>query len=166
MQIAFDIKAAVAITSAFAQAPEIVLDELETAMGSAVAYLQRETQENTPTAMGSLRQSFIGGVQVMALLDSVFGTVSSPLPYALPVEMGTKPHHPPLEPLINWVEVKLGLYGDEAESAARSIQRKIGRFGTPGYGMARFALIDGKDTIAAEFSDAAERIVARVGGLA
>lgn len=166
MRLGLDISTAVSITSAFARAPAIVLEELETAMGSAVEYLKRETQENTPTAMGTLRQSFIGGVDVIASLDAVFGTVGSPLPYALPVELGTKPHYPPIEPLINWVEVKLGLTGDDAESAARAIQRKIGRVGTPGYGMARFALIDGRDTIAAEFADAAERIVARVEALA
>lgn len=166
MRLGLEISTAVAITTAFARAPVIVLDELETAMGSAVAYLVRETQENTPTAMGTLRQSFIGGVDVLASLDAVFGTSGSPLPYALPVELGTKPHYPPLEPLINWVEVKLDLVADEAESAARAIQRKIGRFGTPSYGMARFALIDGRETIAAEFADAAERIVQRVGALA
>lgn len=166
MQLSLDMTTAVAITAAWHAAPEIVLDELETAMGNAVLYLQRETQERTPTAMGTLRQSFIAGVDVVALLDSVFGTVGSPLPYAMPVEMGTKPHYPPLEPLITWAEVKLGLEGDEAESAALGIQRKIGRFGTPGHGMARYALIDGQSTIAMEFAEAAERIVARVGGMA
>ena len=166
MRIGFDVPTAAAISRAYAQAPEIVLDELETAMGSAVAYLLRETQEATPTASGVLRRSFIGGVDVVAALDAVFGTVGSSLPYALPVELGTKPHYPPLEPLIDWVELKLGLTGPEAETAALGIQRKIGRVGTPGYGMARFALLDGRDTIVAEFEQAAERIVARVGGLA
>lgn len=166
MQVRLDIVTADAITRAWHVAPQIVLDELETAMGQALVYLQRETAERTPTAMGTLRQAYQVNVESSALLDAVFGTLSNPLPYALPVELGTKPHYPPLAPLLNWVEVKLGLQGDEAESAALGIQRKIGRVGTPGYGMARYALMDGQQTIYAEFADAARRIESRVGDLA
>lgn len=166
MRIGLDVTTAAQLTAAFAKAPEIVLDELETAMGSAVAYLLRETQENTPTASGVLRRSFFGRVDVLASLGAVFGTVGSSLAYALPVELGTKPHYPPLAPLISWVEQKLGITGEEAEARALAIQRRIGLVGTPGYGMARFALLDGRDSIQAEFDDAAERIQARLGGLA
>lgn len=166
MQVRLEITTADVITRAWHSAPEVVLDELQTAMGQALVYLQRETAERTPSAFGTLRQAYQTHVEPSALLDAVFGTLSNPLPYALPVELGTKPHYPPLEPLITWVEAKLGLQGDEAEGAALSIQRKIGRFGTPGYGMARFALLDGQQTIQAEFADAAQRITERVGGLA
>lgn len=165
MQLTLDVSTAAAVSGAFARAPEILLDELETAMGSSVAYLLRETQENTPTAMGTLRRSFISRVDVLASLDAVFGEVSSPLPYALPVELGTKPHYPPLEPLITWAEVKLSLADDEAEAAALAIQRKIGRVGTPGFGMAHFALADGRDTINGEFAAAAQRALLRIGAL-
>lgn len=166
MQLALSVSTAAAVSGAFLRAPAILLEELETAMGSAVAYLLRETQENTPTAMGTLRRSFIGRTDVVALLDSVFGSVSSPLPYALPVELGTKPHHPPLEPLITWAEVKLGLAGDEAEAAALAIQRKIGRVGTMAHGMAHFALADGRETIHSEIAQGAERALRRIEALA
>lgn len=148
------------ISRAMLSAPAVVMDELTEAMRKSVEYLRRETVERTPHQSSNLRNSFTTDVQAFG--DAVFGKVSSPLTYALPIEMGTKPHYPPLEPLINWVEAKLGLYGDEAESAARGIQRKIGRFGTPGYGMAHFALLDGQSTISAEFADAATRITARL----
>jgi hypothetical protein len=162
MELRLQVETAVQITRAFAAAPVIVMDELETAMGSALLYLQRETVENTPSDLGTLRNAFITDVYVSTGLDAVFGTLSNPLPYALPVELGTKPHSPPLDPLIGWVERKLDLFGDEAEAAARAIQRKIGRVGSPGYGMARFALIDGASTIQAEFAEAAARITARI----
>lgn len=165
MQLTLDVSTAAAVSGAFMRAPQILLEELETAMGSAVSYLLRETQENTPTAMGTLRRSFIGQVDVIAMLDSVFGTVSSPLPYALPVEVGTRPHHPPLEPLITWAQVKLGLAGPEAEDAARAIQRKIGRLGTMAHGMAHFALRDGRETIQAEIAEGAQRALQRIGAL-
>lgn len=162
MQIHVDVRNAAEITAAFANAPTVVLDELETAMESAVAYLARESAENTPTAAGTLRSGWITRVDVVAQLDAVFGRVSNPLPYALPVELGTKPHYPPLAPLINWAEQKLHLYGPDAERAARGIQRKIGRYGSPGMGMAHYALADGRSTIEAEFADAAVRIRNRI----
>ena len=163
MHISIGVDSAVAISRAWATHPHLVTDELETAMLSSLLYLEGQTAERTPVNLGTLRRSYTS--QVSTFIDAVFGTMSSPVTYALPIEMGTKPHFPPLEPLINWVEAKLGLYGDEAEGAARGIQRKIGRFGTPGYGMARFALIDGQATIRAEFDDAAERITARLAAL-
>lgn len=157
-----EVDQAVVISRAFARAPAIALDELETTIGSLMQYLQRETQENTPTDLGQLRSAFVTDVQAFTQLDAVFGTLSNALPYAIPVELGTKPHFPPLAPLVSWVERKLELFGAEAEAAARGIQRKIGREGSPGYGMARFALLDGRDTIAAEFAECAARITARI----
>lgn len=163
MQATINLQAAETIGRAWASHPQLVIDELETAMLSALLYLEGQTAERTPVNLGTLRRSYTSSVSTF--VDAVFGIMSSPVSYAMPIEMGTRPHFPPLEPLINWVEAKLGLVGDEAEGAARGIQRKIGRFGTPGYGMARYALLDGRATIAAEFDDAAERILARLAAL-
>lgn len=163
MQVSLNLDSAMVIGRAWATHPNLVTDELETAMLGSLLYLEGQTAERTPTNLGTLRRSYIS--RVSTFIDAVFGEMSSPVTYAMPIEMGTRPHFPPLEPLINWVEAKLGLVGDEAEGAARGIQRKIGRFGTPGYGMARYALIDGQATIRAEFDDAAERITMRLAAL-
>lgn len=162
MEIRIDVANAAQISAAFGRAPAMVLDELETTMGNITAYLARESMENTPTAAGTLRSAWITRVDVIAQLDAVYGRVTNPLPHALPVELGTKPHFPPLAPLINWAEQKLHLYGEEAEAAARGIQRKIGRYGSPGMGMAHYALADGRSTIAAEFQECAQRIKVRL----
>lgn len=37
---------------------------------------------------------------------------------------------PPLQPIINWVEDKLGKSGDEAERIAWAVKKKIGKVGT------------------------------------
>lgn len=166
MQFAIQVPDAQAISAAFAAAPAMVLDELETTMGSLMLYLDRETRENTPTAAGTLRSAWLPNVDVVAATDTVYGRLTNPLPYALPVELGSRPHYPPLEPLINWVEQKLGLQGDEAEGAARGIQRKIGRYGSPGMGMAHYALADARETIQAEFAECAQRIGARLEAMA
>lgn len=169
MDLRLDVENAVQITAAFAQAPEIVMEELETAMGSVMQYLHRETMDRTPKDSGLLRAGFIPEVESARAFDLVVGTLSNALPYALPVELGTKPHFPPLAPLADWalrhIEYFSSGSGDDVPDPwqiARGIQRKIGRQGSPGYGMARFALLDGRETIAAEFAEAGARITARI----
>lgn len=164
MQIAVDLRSAETISRAFFVNPEMVVDELETAMTSSMAYLDRETRERTPAASGLLRQAWISDVRV--LYDAVIGTLSNPLPYAIPVELGSKPHFPPVDAIQNWVELKLNLYGDEAEAAALAIARKIAQRGTLAAGMAHLALAHGRETVADEFRAAAQRIVARLGSAA
>lgn len=164
MQVTINAEAAEVIARAWQSHPELVIDEIARSMGTVLPVLVAQVVARTPTSgEGNLRKAFASSTQVFK--DAVFGTISNPLTYAMPVEMGTRPHFPPLEPLINWVEAKLGLVGDEAEGAARGIQRKIGRFGTPGYGMARYALLDNADNIAMEFAEAADRILARLAAL-
>ncbi len=52
-------------------------------------------------------------------------------PHAEPIEFGTRPHFPPLQPLVEWAHIKLKLpYNGEAERAGYLIQQHIGKFGT------------------------------------
>ena len=49
----------------------------------------------------------------------------------MPVELGTKPHFPPIEPLIDWVKARLGISTEkEARGVAFLIARKIAVRGT------------------------------------
>lgn len=166
MQIAIHVPDAERISAAFAAAPAMVLDELETTMGSLISNLDRETRENTPTAAGTLRSAWLPNVDVVAATDTVYGRLTNPLPYALPVELGSRPHYPPLDPLISWIEVKTGLQGAEAEARARIAQRAIGRRGTPARKMAATALADARETIQAEFAECAQRIKVRLESMA
>lgn len=154
------------ITAAFLRSREIVLDELETTMGTAIEAVKTETQmvmtERKVVAAGTLRSAWITRVDVDRGVGQVVGRATNPESYAIPVELGTKPHYPPLEPLINWAEQKLHLQGPDAERAARGIQRKIGRIGTPARGMAHTGLAGAADTIRAEFAECAQRIKARI----
>lgn len=47
-------------------------------------------------------------------------------PHTRPVEYGSAPHYPPIEPLKNWARRVLG-----DEGAAYAVQQKIGKYGTP-----------------------------------
>lgn len=162
MDLRLSVDQAVEISGAFAAAPAIVLDELEKTMVDLMGNLERETKEGTPNDSATLEKAFILDVRSDVDVDMVIGTLSNPLAYALPVELGTKPHFPPFKPILSWVERKLGLSGDEAENRAYAIQHKIGRYGSQGKFMARNALLNQRESIAVGFADCAGRITARI----
>ena len=62
-------------------------------------------------------------------MKGVWGT---PAKYAESVEFGTRPHWPPQDPILYWVQHKLGITGPEAVAVAFLIARKISRKGTKG----------------------------------
>jgi hypothetical protein len=83
-------------------------------MHGATMYLEGEVKERTPAAHGTLKQSISS--EVHELGDAVIGVVGSPLAYAVPVELGTRPHFPPVDAIEDWVNVKLGMAGPEARA--------------------------------------------------
>lgn len=148
---------------AWVKAPDIVEDELRQFVETAVAHLQGEVQERTPTTFGTLRASLIGQVEVLPGL-AVQGRVGTPLAHAVAVELGTKPHMPPVEPLINWARQKLGVRGKEAEAAGWAVARKIAARGTKGHFMFTDTWNANEANIARGFSIAVRRIADRIAG--
>lgn len=100
-------------------------------LNKAVLFLQAEVQKRIPRgATGLLRGSVAS--EVRGRKATLTGLVGSPLIYALPVETGTRPHFPPVEPIAAWAQRKLNLPYGEARLAAYAIARAIGRRGTKG----------------------------------
>ncbi len=124
------------LTAAWEQAPELVEQELFAATYEAEMLLEREIKEDTPVgATAALRES-IHSEAPRTLANTVIGVVGTSSMHALPVELGTRPHFPPIEPLIDWVQAKLDIRDEEqAEGVALSIARKIAVRGTLGVGM-------------------------------
>ena len=58
------------------------------------------------------------------------GYVYFDAPHALPTEFGSRPHYPPIKPLIGWARRKLGLSDKKAIEVAYAIQHKIAKEGT------------------------------------
>jgi hypothetical protein len=58
------------------------------------------------------------------------GYVYFSAPHAPPTEYGSRPHYPPIKPLIGWARRKLGLSDKNAKSVAYAIQHKIAKEGT------------------------------------
>ena len=76
-------------------------------------------ERTLPIAFGGLRKS----LQVRSLGPGQGGALVSDCPYALAVEAGSRPHIPPLEPLVRWVKLR-GLQGGAKELRGSSSHRQ------------------------------------------
>jgi hypothetical protein len=126
LQINIDVSA---IAAHWARAPEITSNAVTRAMDEAVLLLQREAADNSPIgALGNLRNNWFSNV--VPSPAQVVGLMGTPVEYAEAVELGTKPHFPPVEPLADWVRAKLDVPEKEVQSVAFAIARKIAKSGT------------------------------------
>ncbi len=167
LEIRLKLPHAAAVLAAFKTAPEIVEDELGKATWEGTLLVQREVVERTPRGVGA-GGGLAGSIQARdpeIAPGRVRGEIGTAMSYALPVELGTRPHFPPLEPLQLWAEHKLGLTEAEAESAAYAIARKIQREGTDGARMFHEGLAATEEQLQAIYGRAFERIVERVAQL-
>lgn len=172
------------VALAFGRAPQMVRRELRRFLGRAVMRLQAGVVERTPKAHGHLQRSVIGDVLDLPGLG-VEGVVGTSLAYAVPVELGTRPHWAPIAPLKDWVRAKAnleGVYFDgvtgkrprngnqrasrEAaiERIARAVQVAIARRGTLGVGMFHRTQAAEAEWVRNEFAQCAQRIAALTGG--
>ena len=101
----------------------------------AMLLLERAVKKLTPVGAGPIHLRDTIFQRVVAGGQSAEGILGTPMQHGMPVEMGTRPHFPPVDPIRHWVERKLGLSGSEAASVAFLIARKISREGTTGAGM-------------------------------
>jgi hypothetical protein len=163
VEIRIDFEALVKLQAQMRQAPHVVREELLKAMTEADAKIEAQVKELAPRgASGDLQRSVIGQEREVGPFG-VEGLVTSPLNYVVPVELGTKPHFPPVEALIDWVKAKLGVTGDkEARSVAFLVARKISRRGTKGQAMFEKTLEHMTPEIHAIFGAAQDRIAERI----
>lgn len=152
-----------ALRDLWAQAPDVAREEMLRTISEADDLLKREVTELTPVGVGGgggLKGSIFSSEQVLS--DNVIGIVGTSQPYAVPVELGTKPHFPPVAPLIDWVQAKLGVSAEEAPGVAFLVARKISVHGTDGQFMFKKAFDANEAQIEAMFGDAVIRITERL----
>lgn len=145
-------------------APEIAIEELVRTTFEASFLLEREVKERTPAGIGAgggLRGS-IGAREPQVLADNVIGEMGTSLSYAIPVELGTRPHRPPIAPLQDWAEHKLGIDSERSRAVAFAIAGKIAKVGTKGAFMFRDALAAHRDQVDRMYRACAERILQRI----
>lgn len=151
------------IDAAFRKAPEIVRQELLGAATEATMLLEREVKDKTPTASGVSRASIFSRVQTLE--SGTLGVVGTSLPHVAFVELGTKPHFPPVQALEDWVRQKLGISDQkQIHSVAFLIARKIAVRGTLGVGMFHRTWAAQKPAVLRMFERARNRIAARIAG--
>jgi hypothetical protein len=134
LRLDIDARAVVDLAAAWSAMPARTAQELAAAVWESALLLEREAKENTPVGAGGgggLKGS-IAAREPRRLADTVLGEVGTPLAYALPVELGTRPHFPPVQPLADWAVAKLGVPRDEAQAVGFRIARKIAKRGTEG----------------------------------
>jgi len=142
-------------------APDIVQDELRGFVSAVTNHMQKEVTDRVPTTHGTLRASIIGNFRPLPGLGFE-GVVGTSLSYAIPVELGTKPHMPPVQPLVEWARQKLGVSGKEAERAGWGIARKIARQGTKGHFMFADAFSANEAQVVSGFGECVSRIERRI----
>lgn len=133
-RINIDAGEVVDLAEAWRVAPDIVVEELSRSILESELLAEREVKEVTPAATGTLRES-IFSKEPMVLADQVIGVVGTSMAYALPVELGTKPHFPPVQALADWARLKLGVDPEDADRVGYLIARKIAAVGTEGAAM-------------------------------
>lgn len=160
--IRFETPDAARLDELFRRAPEIVREEMRRFLTICGIHLEAEVKDRTPTgAHQLLRQSIAHSTQESG--DQMLGVVGSPLSYAPAVELGTKPHWAPIQPLGEWVRLKLGITGWRAEAAAQRIQYAIAHRGTLGVGMFHRAFAANRKVLAQQYQAAVQRIIDRIG---
>lgn len=158
------IPAVAGIEQAIERAPELVRARLFRDTLEASLLLEREVKERTPTGVyGALRAS-ISAREPEISGDEVTGATGTPLAYAIPVELGTKPHFPPIEPLEDWVQARLGVAPEQASAVAMAVARKIARHGTKGHHMFSGAFSELEDQLHRIYRTGAELVVAEIAG--
>ena len=166
LTFAIDARQVALLGEQMAKAPAAVKDELRTFVETVLPHLQREVVERTPTSQGTLRNSV--GFEVRELPGlGIEGRVGSSLGYAVPVELGTRPHFvgkDGIDALEIWARQRLGVRGKEARSAAFAIATKISRVGTKGAFMFRDTFEANQQEIADRLNAAVARIADRIGG--
>lgn len=174
--VEIDIEGWNVIKAAWAQAPDMVRSELAAAMAEADGMLEREVMDSPEMlkakASGNLRGSIFSVEEVSE--TGIIGVVGTAQQYAVPVELGTRPHWPKFAvgpdgrlhcfPLEDWVQAKLGVSAKEARSVAFLVARKISRTGTQGAFMFTHTLERQQQAVGAIFSLARDRIAARLSG--
>lgn len=100
--------------------------ELAGAMYEAEFLVHGEIIQRTPHFMGKLMNS-IQPDKPIVNFPNIVGRVGTPSPYAQPVEFGSKPHWPPIDPIIFWVRRKLAGKGSMMQLMAKDLARRSRR---------------------------------------
>lgn len=151
------------LARAWREAPELAQAELLATMTQATMLYEREVKEAMPRGATGLTAGSITS-DVFSTPAGVLGVTGSSQPAALFVELGTRPHMPPVAALVPWVRNVLGVDAKRAPSVAFLIARKIAAKGTPAQRPFAKTLQRLEGQIGRMFEAAAGRLADRMAG--
>jgi hypothetical protein len=148
-----ELKAAIQIKGGFfeGKSPEYIVGELGAGMEEAVLYLERLVKKYTPQgvygAQGGLLSTIHGEVEKGTPVMK--GVVGHQSPHGDVIEKGRTAGKawPPSGALLRWIELKMGVSGEEAKRIEFLVRRKIGKKGFPGVHMFERAFDEGFETV-------------------
>ncbi|MBV8250552.1 MAG: HK97 gp10 family phage protein [Comamonas sp.] len=152
-----------AFTRGLHQAPEVTRQELLATMTQGTLLVEREAKERMPKHTGMTAASISS--DAFSTPVGVIGTVGSSQPSATFVELGTKPHMPPVAALEPWVKAVLGVREPkEIKSVAFLVARKIARKGTKAQRPFGEAIAATESQVLRLFEDCAGRVAGHLAG--
>ncbi len=141
------------------QAPQTVEREALSFLNTVLAYIGPIVKVHTPHGVTGLLRGSIKVPPVTGTGANLRGKVATSSIYGEPVEMGTKPHWAPIDPLKLWARRVLG-----DEKAAYAVRGKIKRVGTKGAFMFKKAFAQSKAFIRERQQTMAENIAKKIDG--
>lgn len=151
------------IQRGFKAAPQRTVRLLLAAMTQATLLVEREVKEHMPRGATGLTAASVSS-DAFSTPVGVLGVVGSSQPSAVFVELGTKPHMPPVAALIPWVQAVLGVDAKRAPSVAFLIARKIASKGTKAQKPFEKALVATQPQVMGMFETAADQIAEMLAG--
>lgn len=165
MRIEADLRDFGLLAELWQREPTITRQEMLVAMTDADLLLKGELMQALPAGAGGaagLRGSVF--TEEFPLADNVIGLVATNVTYAPHVEFGTKPHMPPLQPIMDWLAAKVGSSGKELRDHAERIAWSIYAHGTKANPVwaTTFNRLTGE--IRRKIEASVQRIIARLAG--
>lgn len=129
------------------------------AMVASTAAVKRTAKEEVPIYQGELRRGIFDKV-TSSVAKSVKGIVYvANVKYGIFVELGTRPHFPPVAVMEKWARIKLGKPG-----IGYLVSRKIARVGTKAHPFMLPALEQNKEKIQRHFEEGVDTVVKMLAG--
>ena len=146
-------------------APEFTQKVLKTTMHEAVKLVNAEVTDAIPLVTGISAKSITS--DVISSPAGVLGVVASSQASVVALELGTRPHMPPVAALEPWVKAVLGIREPkEIKSVAFLVARKISRVGTEPKKPFAKAAASTQAQVLAMYERAAQQVVDHLRGAA
>lgn len=161
MQISVEVEGADELNEKLTKLPRLTKEQTAEALNRTILDIQNRLIDNTTKQQaidtGHLRDSWHIQPATKTNLTAKVGTTLVPH-YAPDIEYGTKPHFPPPQALMPWVQRKLHVGHERAASVAHLIARKIARTGTKARPIFRPAVSYAAHLLANEINRLAKKV--------